>query len=105
MKLPRRQFLQLPAGATALHALTQIAEADDYPSRPIRLIVGFTPGTATDIAAQTLGNSAEGLLGQKMVVENKPGAGSAVVAAYVARAANDGYTLSLRHCRWSQFRP
>jgi tripartite-type tricarboxylate transporter receptor subunit TctC len=93
MKLPRRRFLQLTAGTAALHALTQIAEADDYPSRPIRLIVGFTPGTATDIAARTLANGAEGLLGQKMVVENKPGAGSALAAAYVARAANDGYTL------------
>jgi tripartite-type tricarboxylate transporter receptor subunit TctC len=93
MKVPRRRFLQLTAGATALHALTQIAEADDYPSRSIRLIVGFTPGTATDIAARTLANGAEDLLGQKMLVENKPGASSALAAAYVARAANDGYTL------------
>ena len=59
MKLPRRRFLQLTAGTAALHALTQIAEADDYPSRPIRLIVGFTPGTAPDIATRTLANDAE----------------------------------------------
>jgi len=66
---------------------------DAYPSRPIRLIVGFTPGTATDITARTLANGAEGLLGQKMIVENKPGAGSALAAASVARAEKDGYTL------------
>jgi tripartite-type tricarboxylate transporter receptor subunit TctC len=93
MKLPRRRFLQVTAGVTAFHALAHIAQADDYPSRPIRLIVGFTPGTATDIAARTLANGAEGLLGQKMVVENRPGAGSGLAAEYVGRAANDGYTI------------
>jgi tripartite-type tricarboxylate transporter receptor subunit TctC len=93
MKLLRRRFLQLTAGVTALHALAHIVQADDYPSRPIRLIVGFTPGTATDIAARTLANGAEGLLGQKMVVENRPGAGSGLAAEYVGRAANDGYTI------------
>jgi tripartite-type tricarboxylate transporter receptor subunit TctC len=93
MKIPRRRFLQLAGGVTAFHALAQIAQADDYPSRPIRLIVGFTPGTATDIAARTLANGAEGLLGQKMVVENRPGAGSGLAAEYVGRAANDGYTI------------
>jgi tripartite-type tricarboxylate transporter receptor subunit TctC len=93
MKLPRRRFLQLTAGVTTLPALAGIAQADDYPSRPIRLIVGFTPGTATDIAGRTLANGAEGLLGGKMVVENRPGAASGLAAEYVARAANDGYTL------------
>jgi tripartite-type tricarboxylate transporter receptor subunit TctC len=78
---------------TALHGLVPIAQADDYPSRPIRLIVGFTAGTAADIAARTLAHGAEGLLGQKMVVENRPGAGSGLAAAYVGRAANDGYTI------------
>ena len=87
MKFPRRRFLQLTASVTALHALTHVAQADDYPSRPIRLIVGFTPGTATDIAARTLANGAEGLLGQKMVVENRPGAGSGLAAAYVGCCA------------------
>jgi len=93
MELPRRRFLQLTAGASALQALTGIAQADDYPSRPIKLVVGFTPGTATDITARILAHGAEGLLGQKMVVENKSGAGSALAAEYVARAANDGYTI------------
>ena len=69
--------------------------ADAFPSRPIRLVVGFTPGTAADIAARTFATGAEGELGQKIVVENKPGAGSALAAEYVARAAKDGYTVFL----------
>ena len=68
---------------------------DAFPSRPIRLVVGFTPGTAADIAARTFATGAEGELGQKIVIENKPGAGSALAAEYVARAAKDGYTLFL----------
>src|SRR5215831_12710643 len=94
MKIPRRRFLQWAAGATVLPRLSHPASAQDaWPSRQIRLIVGFTPGTATDILARTLANGAEGLLGQKMIVENKPGAGSALAAEYVARAPKDGYTL------------
>jgi tripartite-type tricarboxylate transporter receptor subunit TctC len=93
-ELSRRAFLHAGAAAAALAPVSRAAMAEDaYPSRPIHLIVGFTPGTATDILARTFANGAEGLLGQKMIVENKPGAGSAVAAAYVARAANDGYTL------------
>src|SRR5215471_8262790 len=68
-------------------------QADEYPSRPIRLIVGFTPGTATDLAARILANGAEGLLGQKMIVECRPGAGSGLAAEYVVRSAHDGYTI------------
>jgi tripartite-type tricarboxylate transporter receptor subunit TctC len=68
---------------------------NSYPSRPIHLIVGFTPGTAADITARAFSNSAEGILGQTVVVEDKPGAGSSVAAEYVARAAKDGYTLFL----------
>jgi tripartite-type tricarboxylate transporter receptor subunit TctC len=71
------------------------AAQDAFPLRPIRLVVGFTPGTAADIAARTFAAGAEGMLGQKIVVENKPGAGSALAAVYVARAAKDGYTLFL----------
>jgi tripartite-type tricarboxylate transporter receptor subunit TctC len=93
MKLPRRRFLQLAAGAGSLQALSRIAHADDYPSRPIKLVVGFTPGTATDIAARIVASGAEASLGQKMIVENKSGAGSALAAEYVARAANDGYSI------------
>jgi tripartite-type tricarboxylate transporter receptor subunit TctC len=94
MKIHRRTFLRIAVGAAALPDLSRAASAQDaFPSRPIRLIVGFTPGTATDILARTLANGAEGALGQKCVVENKPGAGSALAAEYVARAAKDGYTL------------
>jgi len=92
----RREFLH---GGAAVAALTPIALSASaqaaYPSRPIRLIVGFTPGTAADIAARTFANGAEGALGQKIIVENKPGAGSAVAAEFVARAPKDGYTLFL----------
>ena len=92
----RRQFLQLAAGAVALPFLTRAATAQEsYPSRPIRLIVGFTPGTAADITARAFGNAASDLLGQQIVVEDKPGAGSSIAAEYVARAAKDGYTLFL----------
>ena len=92
----RRQFLQLAVGAASLPFLSGAATAQEsYPSRPIRLIVGFTPGTAADITARAFSNGASDLLGQQMVVEDKPGAGSSVAAEYVARAAKDGYTLFL----------
>jgi tripartite-type tricarboxylate transporter receptor subunit TctC len=92
----RRVVLRLTAsGVTmpfmSLSAMTQIS----YPTRPINLIVGFTPGTAADITARAFSNGAEGILGQTVVVEDKPGAGSSVAAEYVARAAKDGYTLFL----------
>ena len=94
MEIRRRTFLQWAAGTTVMPGLSRPASAQDaYPSRPIHLIVGFTPGTATDILARTLASGAESALGQKCVVENKPGAGSALAAEYVARAAKDGYTL------------
>ena len=66
-----------------------------FPSRPIHVIVGFSPGAAADIAGRVFAEGAGPLLGQQIVVENKPGAGSSIAAAYVARAANDGYTLFL----------
>jgi len=92
----RRNLLQTAVGVTALPWLADAAVAlDAYPSRPIHLVVGFTPGTAADITARAFGNGAEGILGQKIVVEDKPGAGSSVAAEYVARAAKDGYTLFL----------
>lgn len=92
----RRNLLQTTFGVIAVPWLSDAATAlDAYPSRPIHLIVGFTPGTAADITARAFGNGAEGILGQKIVVEDKPGAGSSVAAEYVARAAKDGYTLFL----------
>jgi tripartite-type tricarboxylate transporter receptor subunit TctC len=75
---------------------SQFALAEEvYPSRPIHVIVGFTPGAASDIAARVLGESMGPILGQQVVVENKPGAGSSIAAAYVGHGANDGYTLFL----------
>jgi tripartite-type tricarboxylate transporter receptor subunit TctC len=96
MKLPRRQFLQVAAGATALRSFPRAAMAEDvYPSRPVHLIVGFTPGAASDIIGRLFAQGAGPLVGQEIVVENKPGAGSSIAAQYVARAAKDGYTLFL----------
>lgn len=90
----RRNLLRLAVGVIAAPLLPDMAAAEDaYPSRPIHLIVGFTPGTATDITARAFGAVAEKTLGQTIIVEDKPGAGSSVAAEYVARAAKDGYTL------------
>lgn len=92
----RRQFLQLAASAVSLRFLNRPTMAQEsYPSRPIHLIVGFTPGTAADITARAFSNGAADLIGQQVVVEDKPGAGSSVAAEYVARATKDGYTLFL----------
>ena len=96
MKFSRRQFLDLAAGAAALQSLSCIALAQvSYPSRPIRLIVGFTPGAASDVVARFFAKGAAPIIGQQVVVENKPGAGSSIAAKYAARSANDGYTLFL----------
>jgi tripartite-type tricarboxylate transporter receptor subunit TctC len=94
MTLSRRRFVHLSAGAAALSAGARIGYAQDaYPSRPIHVIVGFTPGAAADVAARVLSQGAGPILGQQIVVENRPGAGSSIAAQYVAHAANDGYTL------------
>src|SRR5438270_12443083 len=96
MKLSRRKFVHLSAGAAALSAGTRVGVAQDpFPSRPIHVIVGFTPGASADVAARVLSQGAGPILGQQIVVENRPGAGSSIAAQYVARAANDGYTLFL----------
>jgi tripartite-type tricarboxylate transporter receptor subunit TctC len=94
MTLSRRRFVHLSAGAAALSAGARIGYAQDaYPSRPIHVIVGFTPGAAADVAARVLSQGAAPILGQQLLVENRPGAGSSIAAQYVAHAANDGYTL------------
>jgi tripartite-type tricarboxylate transporter receptor subunit TctC len=96
MVIARRHFLQLATSAAGLLPLTGIATAEDaYPSHPIRLIVGFTPGAASDIAARLFAKGASGILGQPVIVENKPGAAGSIAGQYVAHAANDGYTLFL----------
>jgi tripartite-type tricarboxylate transporter receptor subunit TctC len=92
-KFPRRRFLQLAAGAAALPAVSRAAFALDYPTRPVRILVGFPPGAATDIVARLIAQSLSERLGQQFIVENKPGAASNLAAAEVARAAPDGYTL------------
>ena len=95
MAIHRRKFLHLAAGAAAIPAASRIAIADTYPSHPIRLIVGFTAGAASDVIARIFARGAGPVLGQQIIVENKPGAGSSIAAQYVARAPKDGYTLFL----------
>jgi tripartite-type tricarboxylate transporter receptor subunit TctC len=90
----RREFLHAGAALAAVPSLPRAATAQGaWPSRPIRLIVGFTPGTATDITARLFASGAADMLSQQLIVENRPGAGSALAAEYVARADKDGYTL------------
>jgi tripartite-type tricarboxylate transporter receptor subunit TctC len=91
----RRQILAHAMGAAALPSLTRIAFAEDYPSHSVRLIVGFTPGSASDVVGRFFAKGASSALGQQVVVENKPGAGSAIAAKYAAQSAPDGYTLFL----------
>jgi len=93
MTFPRRRFLQRAAGAAALPALSRFAWAQAYPARPIHLIIGFTPGAATDVIGRLFAKGAEPRLGQQIVVENRPGAASKLAAQYVAHSAKDGYTL------------
>lgn len=96
MKLPRRDVLRLATGAVTFFSLNRTAMAEEaYPSHPIRLIVGFTPGAASDITARLFAKGASGILGQSIVVENKPGAAGSIAGQYVAHATNDGYTLFL----------
>jgi tripartite-type tricarboxylate transporter receptor subunit TctC len=95
MKLPRRNFLHLTAGAAALLAMSRLARAQAYPSRPVRLIVPFGPAGATDITARLIGQWLSERLGQQYIIENRPGAGSNIGTEAVVRAAPDGYTLGL----------
>jgi tripartite-type tricarboxylate transporter receptor subunit TctC len=95
MKLPRRRFLSLAAGAAGLPALSRIAWAQTYPSRPVHLIVGYAAGGPTDIAARLVGQWLSERLGQQFVIENRPGAGTNIATEMVVRAPADGYTLLL----------
>src|SRR5262249_50354102 len=94
MNLPRRNFLQFAAGA-AIPLPTLVLAEDAYPSRPIHVVIGFTPGASADVAGRMLAAGAAPILGQQIVVENKPGAGSSIAAEYVAHSAKDGYTIFL----------
>jgi tripartite-type tricarboxylate transporter receptor subunit TctC len=93
MALPRRQFLHLTAGGAALLSVSRITWAQAYPSRPVRIIVGFTPGGPTDIAARLMGQWLSERLGQPFIIENRPGAGSNIATEAVVNSPPDGYTL------------
>jgi tripartite-type tricarboxylate transporter receptor subunit TctC len=95
VKLPRRTFLHLAAGAAALPAASRIARAQNYPTRPVRIIIGYAAAGPTDITGRLVGQWLSERLGQQFVVENRPGAGSNVGTEFVVRAPPDGYTLLL----------
>ena len=91
--LQRRQFLRLAAGVAALPALSRVADAQAYPSRPVRLLVGFAPGGGTDVMARLIQPVLSERLGQQVVIENRPGAGTNIATEAVINATPDGYTL------------
>ena len=93
MKLPRRKVLHLAAGAAALPAMTRVASALDYPTRPVHWIAGYPAGGGTDISARLMAQSLSERLGQPFVVENRAGASSSIATEIVVRARADGYTL------------
>src|SRR6266481_5661785 len=93
MKLPRRNFLHLAAGAAALPSVSQIARGQTYPSRPVRWIVGFTPGGTTDILARLMAQWLSERLGQQFIIENRPGAGTNIALQAAVNSRPDGYTL------------
>src|SRR3954463_78958 len=92
-KLPRRRFLHLAVGAAALPAVSRTARAQAYPSRPVRIVVGFPPGGATDIQARLMGQWLSERLGQQFIIENRAGASGNIGTEAVAKAPADGYTL------------
>jgi tripartite-type tricarboxylate transporter receptor subunit TctC len=95
MKLPRRQFLQLAAGATVLPAVSRSAKAQAYPARNVRLFIGYPPGGSADITARLTAQWLSERLGQPVIVENRPGAATNLATEAVVRAPADGYTLLL----------
>src|SRR5262249_18940386 len=97
MKLPRRQFLHLAAGAAALSAMTRLARAQAYPTRPVTIVVPFAAGAGTDLAARIIAEHMSGMLGQRFIVENVTGAGGTAGAIRVMRARPDGQTILMGH--------
>src|SRR3974390_7995 len=95
MTLPRRHFLRVAAGVVALPGVSQIANAQTYPTRPVRIIVGYAPGVAPDVVARLLAPFLSERLGQQIIVDNRPGAASNIATEAVVRAPADGYTLLL----------
>src|SRR5262245_28176150 len=96
MKFPhRRQILHLATGAAALPAISHFALAQAFPTRPVRIIVGYAAGGGTDISARVIGQWLSERLGQQFIIENRPGAATNIATEAVARSAADGYTLLL----------
>ncbi len=93
MKFHRRHFLRLALGTAAVSPLARVAFADTYPNRPVHIVVGFAPGSASDIASRLIAQALSERLGQAFVVDNKPGAGSNIATEFAVRSAPDGYTL------------
>lgn len=91
-KLPRRDLLRLAAGAAALPVVSK-ARAEDYPARPVRIVIGFPPGGSTDVVARLIADWLSQRLGQPFIVENRPGAGTNIATEYVVQSVPDGYTL------------
>src|SRR5882757_7568362 len=104
MKLPRRQFLRVAAGAAALPALSKIAGAQNYPTRPVHLVVAFVPGGATDTLARQISNDLKEALGQAVVVENRPGANG-----YLGTTSRRRSRMAIPSCspkmRWPSAKP
>jgi tripartite-type tricarboxylate transporter receptor subunit TctC len=95
MKLPRRNFLHLAAGATALPTISRVAWAQSYPARPVRLVTGFAAAGGSDVVARLIGQWLSERLGQSFIIENRPGAGGNIGTESVVRAPLDGHTLLL----------
>src|SRR4051812_42539789 len=93
MRLVRRRFLHLVASAAVLPAIPGVARAQSYPTKPVRILVGFAAGGATDTTARLMGNWLSERLGQQFIVENRPGAGTNIATEAVVRSPADGYTL------------
>ena len=93
MKIPRRRFLRLAAGAAALPASSRITFADTYPIRPVHLVAGFARGSASDINARLVGQWLSERVGQTFIIDNRAGAGGNIATEFVVRAPPDGYTL------------
>jgi tripartite-type tricarboxylate transporter receptor subunit TctC len=94
MRRPRRKFLHLAAGVAALLVVPRFARAQAYPSRPVRIVVGFAPGGPNDLNARLIGQWLSERLGQPFIIDNRPGASGNIAMESVVRSPPDGYTLA-----------